>query len=182
MQPIDPISYLIQSLQAGVYDPQAQYLYKAEEETFFPGLSLDQAMALPVRFKSSEEATKWARKMQTDPRVAALWPKFAASKPLNVAIGQLPYGAGARTEAETDDIEISNNGFGNTEDSVIHEMAHVIVHREYHAATSDMATDEGHGPLFTGIFLRLNKEIKGEEHARKLQEKLQSNNVEWRAI
>lgn len=178
MMPVDIDDYMLQSLKSMVYDPQAQYLYKAEEDALYPGKSLDETMAMPARFASSKEATQWAREVQRNPKVAALWPRFAASRPLNVTIEHLPYGAGARTENGTDEISLSDNGFGNSEESLLHEIAHVIVGREYQASTSDMRTDEGHGPLFSGVYLRLMKEIKGDAVAATLAQSMKKNRVQ----
>jgi hypothetical protein len=157
-----------------IYDPQAAGLYNAQQQIFYPGMGLEDAIAMPPDFHTEAEARAFARRVQRSALVKKLYPKFAAFRDLTVVFTDLPRWISAQTDnAYPFEIQIGSTGWSRQKRTLLHELAHVVDNVEFNHRTSK----DGHGPAYAGIYLKLLKEFVGDTAADALAAQFKLSHV-----
>lgn len=165
-----------QAMIQDILDPQAGMLYNSQQQVFYPGMDLEAALKMTPDFETQEQAQAYALKVQRSAFVKKTWPKFAAFKDLTVKFdATIPEWTSAMTNnTYPHEIKIGPSGWSRQKRTLLHELGHVIDNIQFGHA----GYENGHGPVYAGILLKLLKQFVGDTPAQALAAQFKLNHVE----
>lgn len=178
---MDDFMELMRARVMELLDPQAENLYWAQKDEFYPMIPEPQSyeeeqerqrqwLAAPGDFASAAEQQKYVRSIQRSAFAKEHWPVFAKAKPVVLREKQQARQSMAFTDVKTREINVAPNGSGRLRITALHELAHVIALYE--------GKDDNHGPKYVGILRQLVAQNL-PQHLASLDQKFHKHGVSW---
>lgn len=131
-------------------DPQQYLVYDAQLLACKPPERGEALENLPTYFKTQQAAQEYVNDVWRAAR--RMWPELLTVLPPVLVLPSSHYDLrkGAITLIEEFEIHVADNGFANSRDTIVHEVAHAVAIK--------LGRQDWHGPKWAGIFLRLMDE------------------------